>query len=56
MINLTDEELGKLLKLTKDSDSVELKVSVQDDDHASASLALGLDPIEAEIPANYPVT
>jgi len=53
MINLTNEELGELLKLIKDSDSVELKVSVPDDDHASASLALGLDPIEAEIRQIY---
>ncbi len=53
MTNLTDEELNELLKLTKDSDSVEIKVSVQDDDHASASLALGLDPIEAEIRQIY---
>jgi len=41
MTNLTVEELNELLKLTKDSDSIELKVSVPDDDHASASLALG---------------
>ena len=53
MINLTDEEMSELLKLTKDSDSVELKVSVQDDDHASAARSLGLDPIEAEIRQIY---
>lgn len=53
MINLTDEEQDELLNLTKDSDSVELKVSVQDDDHTSASRALGLDPIEAEIRQVY---
>lgn len=53
MTNLTDEEMSKLLKLTKDSDSVELKVSVQDDDHASAVRSLGLDPIEAEIRQIY---
>jgi len=36
MTNITVEEMNELLNLTKDSDSVELKVSVQEDDHASA--------------------
>lgn len=53
MTKLTDEEVSELLKLTKDSDSVELKVSVQEDDHTSATQALGLDPIEAEIRQIY---
>lgn len=43
MTNLTDEEMKELLNLTKESDSVELKVSVQEDDHTSAVQALGLD-------------
>jgi len=53
MIDLTDEEQDELLELTKDSDSVELKVSVQDDEHTTTSRVLELDPIEAEIRQVY---
>ena len=53
MTKITNEEMNELLKLTKESDSVELKVSVQEDDHTSAARALGLDPIEAEIRQIY---
>ena len=53
MTKITDKEMNELLKLTKESDSVELKVSVQEDDHTSAARALGLDPIEAEIRQIY---
>lgn len=53
MTTITNDKMNELLTLTKESDSVELKLSVQDDDHASAALALGLDPIEAEIRQIY---
>lgn len=53
MKNLTGEELDELLTLTKGADSVELKLSVPEDDHSSTTLALGLDPIEAQIRQVY---
>ena len=53
MNKLTADEQGELLALTKGADSIELKLSVAEDDHSSVSLALGLDPIEAEIRQVY---
>ena len=53
MSEITIDEQAELLKLSKSADSVELKVTVPDDDHSSTSLALGLDPIEAEIRQVY---
>ena len=47
--NLSDEQLGDMLALLKDADSVELKLTVPDTDYRSAADALGLDPLEAEI-------
>ena len=49
MSALTVEQQAELLALTKSVDSVELKLSVADDEHYSTATALGLDPIEAEI-------
>jgi hypothetical protein len=46
---LSDQELGRLIELIKDSDSVELKLSVPEADQRSAILALGMDPLEAQI-------
>jgi hypothetical protein len=46
---LSDSELTELLALMKESDSVELKLSVPESDQGSAILALGLDPLEAQI-------
>ena len=43
------EELTKLLALIKDSDSVELKLTVPETDQRSAVVTLGLDPLEAQI-------
>jgi hypothetical protein len=45
----TDEELPRLLALIKDSDSVELKLTVPEGAQRSAVHALGLDPLEAQI-------
>jgi hypothetical protein len=53
MEKLTGDEQNELLALTKGADSVELKLSVPDDEHGNASIALGLDPIEAEIRQVY---
>jgi hypothetical protein len=46
---LTTDQLSELLKLTKDADSVELKLTVPDSDHRSTAAALEVDPLEAEI-------
>ena len=53
MNNLTNEQRAELLMLTKGADSIELKLTVPEDDHSSTVLALGLDPIEAEIRQVY---
>ncbi len=49
----TDEELAGLLALMKDSDSVELKVTVPESEHRSTAVSLGLDPLEAQIRQIY---
>ena len=46
---LTDEQLGELLDLIRDADSVELKLTVPDVGLRSAVQALQLDPLEAQI-------
>ena len=46
---LTDEQQAEFLELAKDSDSVELKLTVPEHDHASTVSALGMDPLEAQI-------
>jgi hypothetical protein len=46
---LTDEQLGELLELMADADSVELKVTVPESEQYSVAAALGMDPLEAQI-------
>ena len=46
---LSDEQVAELLALTKESDSVELKLTVPADDQCSAVTALDIDPLEAQI-------
>jgi hypothetical protein len=46
---ISDEELPRLLALIKDSDSVELKLTVPEGGQRSAAAALGLDPLDAQI-------
>ena len=46
---LSDEQLAELLDLVRESDSVELKLTVPESDHRSAVMALGMDPIDAQI-------
>jgi hypothetical protein len=43
------EELVRLLALIAGSDSVELKVTVPESDHRSTLMALGVDPLDAQI-------
>ena len=50
---VSDEELGRLLALMKDSDSVELKVTVPESEQRSAVVSLGMDPLEAQIRQIY---
>jgi hypothetical protein len=45
----SDEELGVLLDLVDESDSVELKLTVPQAEQASTVAALGLDPLDAQI-------
>jgi len=45
----TDEQQAEFLELAKNSDSVELKLTVPEHDHASTVSALGMDPLEAQI-------
>ena len=46
---LDGEELQKLLELIKGADSVELKLTVPEENQRSTVRALGLDPLQAEI-------
>jgi hypothetical protein len=43
------EKLAELLALIEESDSVELKLTVPETSHRSTVLALGMDPLEAQI-------
>jgi hypothetical protein len=44
---LTDEQLRELLGLIEGADSVELKLTVPDEDRRSTVVALGIDPLDA---------
>jgi hypothetical protein len=46
---LSDEDVAQVLALTKDSDSVELKLTVPESDQRSTVAALDLDPLDAQI-------
>jgi hypothetical protein len=46
---LLPEQLSRMLALAKQSDSVELKLTVPDTDQRSAITALNMDPLEAQI-------
>jgi hypothetical protein len=45
----SDEELARLIDLIRDSDSVELKLTVPEPQQRSTAAALGLDPLQAQI-------
>jgi hypothetical protein len=46
---IVGDELREVLALAKDSDSVELKLTVPENQQRSTILGLGMDPIEAQI-------
>jgi hypothetical protein len=46
---LSDEQFARLVALIKDADSVELKLTVPEAHQRSTVLALGMDPLEAQI-------
>jgi hypothetical protein len=46
---LSDEQVARMMELIKDSDSVELKLTVPADDHRATVAALDMDPLEAQI-------
>jgi hypothetical protein len=46
---ISDDDLARMIALMKDSDSVELKLTVPESDHRSALAALELDPLDAQI-------
>ena len=46
---LSDEQVGELLSLVDDADSVELKLTVPESDQRSAVQTLDMDPLDAEI-------
>jgi hypothetical protein len=46
---LTDEQLQELVKLLHETDTVELKLTVPDEDRRSTVVGLGLDPLDAFI-------
>jgi hypothetical protein len=46
---LTDEQLREALALAKDSDSIELKLTVPESDQRSTLAALEIDPLDAQI-------
>jgi hypothetical protein len=50
---LTDEQLGELLELMEDADSVELKLTVPESDHYSVAAALGIDILDAQMRQVY---
>jgi hypothetical protein len=48
MMHRNDDQITEALALLKESDSVELKLTVQDSDHRSAIMALDMDVLDAE--------
>jgi len=47
--NLSDEQLRELLGLIQGADSVELKLTIPDEDRRSTVMGLGMDPLDAYI-------
>jgi hypothetical protein len=46
---LSDEDVARVLALIKDSDSVELKLTIPETEHSSTVAALQIDPLDAQI-------
>ena len=49
MPTLSGEQLSEMLALVKESDSVELKLTVPEPHHSSTVVGLGMDPLDAQI-------
>jgi hypothetical protein len=47
--NLSDEQLREVLGVIQGADSVELKLTVPDEDRRSTVVGLGMDPLDAQI-------
>jgi hypothetical protein len=47
--NFSHEQIAEILELLKDSDSVELKLTVPESNRQATMASLGLDPLEAQI-------
>jgi hypothetical protein len=47
--HLSDEQITEALSLMRGSDSVELKLTVAEEQQRSTAIALGLDPLEAQL-------
>jgi hypothetical protein len=47
--HLTDDELAHMLELASGADSVELKLTVPENEHRGATNALGVDPLDSQI-------
>jgi hypothetical protein len=50
---LSNQQLVEVLNLIKGADSVELKLTVPESDHRGTAVALGLDPLDAQIRQVY---
>ncbi len=48
-LGFSDSQLRELIGLTRGADSVELKLTVPDEDTRSTTIALGLDPLDAHL-------
>jgi hypothetical protein len=46
---LSDDQVASVMALIKDSDTVELKLTVPETDHRLTVMALGMDPLDAQI-------
>ena len=49
IVAMPDDRLSEMLAIAGGSDSVELKLTVPDEHHRSTAVALGMDPIDAQI-------
>jgi hypothetical protein len=49
LVELSDEELERLLGLVAGAVSVELKITVSEHEHREATTALEIEPLEAQI-------
>jgi uncharacterized small protein (DUF1192 family) len=49
LVDLSEEDLERLVGLAAGSDSVELKLTVPELEHRGATTALEIDPLEAQI-------